>query len=125
MSGKELKEILKNEGISVAELTRLLGLNSEQATHSLLKADDVKSGLLEKIATVTNKSVCAFYHNLQTENSSDEFEAIDNAKSFQLLSSITKSLLSEISAQRKVTEKAQEQIDKVISLLENKLCNNN
>lgn len=53
-----------------------------------------------------------------------DLELIDNAKSFQLLSSITKSLLNEISAQRRVTEKAQQQIDRVISLLENKLCDN-
>lgn len=52
-----------------------------------------------------------------------DMELIDNAKSFQLLSSITKSLLNEISAQRRVTEKAQEQIDRIITMLENKMCN--
>ena len=52
-----------------------------------------------------------------------EEDTLDGAKSFQLLSSITKSLINEISAQRRVTEKAQEQIDRIITLLENKMCN--
>lgn len=52
-----------------------------------------------------------------------EEDTLDGTKSFQLLSSITKSLINEISAQRRVTEKAQEQIDRIITLLENKMCN--
>lgn len=50
-------------------------------------------------------------------------DTLDGTKSFQLLSSITKSLINEISAQRRVTEKAQEQIDRIITLLENKIGN--
>lgn len=54
-----------------------------------------------------------------------EEDTLDGAKSFQLLSSITKSLINEISAQRRVTEKAQEQIDRIITMLEKKMCNDN
>lgn len=54
-----------------------------------------------------------------------EEDTLDGTKSFQLLSSITKSLINEISAQRRVTEKAQEQIDRIITMLEKKMCNDN
>lgn len=47
-------------------------------------------------------------------------EQSDN-RSFQLMNSITKSLLDEIAAQRRVTEKAQIQLDRIITLLEKKI----
>lgn len=61
MSGKELKDILAAEGINLSELARLLGFANDQILHSALKAEDVKSGLIEAIAKVTNKSIGFFY----------------------------------------------------------------
>lgn len=63
MKGKELKEILIREGIGLSELSRMLGFANDQRLHSALRAEDVKSGLIEAIAKVTNKSVCFFYTN--------------------------------------------------------------
>ena len=63
MSGKELKEILAAEGVNLSELARLLGFANDQRLHSALRAEDVKSGLIESIAKVTNKSVGFFYKN--------------------------------------------------------------
>lgn len=64
MSGKELKEILTKEGVNLSELARLLGFANDQRLHSALKAEDVKSGLIESIARVTNKSIGFFYKNV-------------------------------------------------------------
>lgn len=64
MSGKELKEILAAEGINLSELARLLGFANDQRLHSALKAEDVKSGLIESIARVTNKSIGFFYKDM-------------------------------------------------------------
>lgn len=61
MKGKTLKEFLKKEGLTVAEVSNALGYDSAQRLHSALKSDDVKSGLIEEIAKVTNRNVCAFY----------------------------------------------------------------
>lgn len=73
MSGKNLKEILAAEGINLSELARLLGFANDQRLHSALKAEDVKSGLIESIARVTNKSIGFFYKDtlgsLATDNS--------------------------------------------------------
>lgn len=55
MSGEEVKEILKQEGVILSELARLMGFDSDQRLHSALNAKDVRSGLLEKIARATNK----------------------------------------------------------------------
>lgn len=50
MSGEEVKEKLKQEGIVFSELARLLGYDSDQRLHSALKANDVRSGLIEDIS---------------------------------------------------------------------------
>ena len=55
MSGKELKEILREEGVNLSELAKKLGFDNDQRLHSALKAEDVKSGLLEAIAKAIDK----------------------------------------------------------------------
>lgn len=60
MKGKDLKEFLACNGISISHLAKLLSY-SDQRLHSALKSDDIKSGLLEEIARVTNRNVCDFY----------------------------------------------------------------
>ena len=59
MNGKELKAILKEEGINLSELAKKLGFDNDQRLHSALKADDVKSGLIEAIAKATNDNSVA------------------------------------------------------------------
>lgn len=61
MKGKDLKDLLSSYGLSVSHLAKLLGY-SDQRLHSALKSDDLKSGLIEEIARVTNRSVCDFYN---------------------------------------------------------------
>lgn len=61
MKGQKIKEILRAEGITLSEVASLLGYDSDQRLHSALRSADVKSGLIEEIARVTNKSVGFFY----------------------------------------------------------------
>lgn len=61
MKGQKIKEILRSEGFTLTEVASLLGFDTDQRLHSALKSDDVKSGLIEDIARVTNRSVGLFY----------------------------------------------------------------
>ena len=61
MKGEKIKEILKAEGFALSEVARLLGFDNDQRLHSALRSDDVKTGLVEDIARVTNKSICLFF----------------------------------------------------------------
>ena len=61
MKGEKIKEILKAEGFALSEVARLLGFDNDQRLHSALRSDDVKTGLVEDIARVANKSICLFF----------------------------------------------------------------
>lgn len=109
MNGKELKQILVAEGINLSELARALGFANDQRLHSALRAEDVKSGLIESIAKVTNKSVCSFYQSrlgvLEKENITSTLES-DNS-----ITKISEKFIS-------LLEKKDEQMDRLITLLE-------
>ncbi len=60
MKGQELKEILRKEGIILFQLAEDLGM-SQQNLSAAFTRDDVKSGLLEKIAKSIGKPVGFFY----------------------------------------------------------------
>ena len=93
------------EGIGAEKLERIL------REYPLLRREWLLSGVGEM-----------YISDREISNIVEE-DTLDGTNSFQLLSSITKSLINEISAQRRVTEKAQEQIDRIITMLENKMCN--
>lgn len=109
MSGKELKEILNKEGINLSELAKMLGFANDQRLHSALKAEDVKSGLIEAISRATNKSIGFFYKrelgNLATDNS---ITVSGDGNSVTALSERFISLL----------EKKDEQMDRMLTILE-------
>lgn len=109
MSGKELKEILAAEGINLSELARDLGFANDQRLHSALKAEDVKSGLIESIARVTNKSIGFFYKERLGALAVDNSVAVSgDGNSITTISERFISLL----------EKKDEQMDRLLSLLE-------
>lgn len=104
MKGKEVKEILKREGLTIEEVAVAIGYGSSQRLHSALKSDDVKSGLLEKIAKATNKNVCTLY-NIEVDNRENEQP------------SETDRLLELLSAKETSLAKAQEHIDKLLNII--------
>lgn len=60
MKGADLKDLLKKEGVILNQLAEDLGM-SQQNLSAAFTRDDVKSGLLEKIARILNKPIGFFY----------------------------------------------------------------
>ena len=114
MSGEELKEKLKQDGVIFSELAKLLGYESDQALHSIFKAKDVRSGTIEEIARVTNKSIDWFYPETVKAFATDNAIAVSgNENQITLISEKFIGLL----------EKKDEQIDRLLSIIEKQ--NNN
>lgn len=111
MSGKELKEILVKEGISLAELATQLGFANDQRLHSALKAEDVKSGLIEKIAKATNKTVDFFYKGIPTNMAVQDSVAVQGDNNEVTI--ISERFIS-------LLEKKDQQMDRLLSMLEKK-----
>lgn len=121
MNGKAVKEKLRSLGVNLAELASKLGYDNDQRLHSQLKAVDVKSGLLEDIAHALGYDVSVFYGASATPGSNDA-----NAGGGTAVAGVgnnvnnTDALLrafDELAAQRRLTEKAQAQIDELLTLI--------
>lgn len=108
MKGKELKEILKEEGINLSDLAKKLGFDNDQRLHSALKADDVRSGLIEAMAKATNKSVGYFYKDNNTIASDNSVAVSGTGNSVNSISERFISLL----------EKKDEQMDKLLVVID-------
>lgn len=109
MSGEEVKEKLKEEGIVFSKLARLLGFESDQRLHSALKANDVRSGLIENIARAINKNVAWFYPETNKTVASENGIAVSgNENQITVISEKFISLL----------EKKDEQINRLLSIIE-------
>lgn len=111
MSGKELKEILASEGINLSELARLLGFSNDQRLHSALKADDVKSGLIESIAKVTNKSIGFFYKDSLGVLAVDSSVAVSGDGNSVIVINTSERFIS-------LLEKKDEQMDRLLTIIE-------
>lgn len=131
MSGKELKEKLAAENISLSELARMLGYASDQRLHSALKSEDVKTGLVEAIARVTNKSVCFFYEEGASDvvASENSVAILGHENSVSTIPERITTLLEkkdeqisksqeQISKSQEQLSKSQEQIDRLLALIE-------
>ena len=103
MTGQKIKDILRSEGITIADVARMLGHNGDQRLHSALKSEDVKSGLIEDIARVTNYegsgNTVATDHGIAVSGDSNQINALSE-KFIALL------------------EKKDEQMDRLIGIIE-------
>jgi transcriptional regulator with XRE-family HTH domain len=112
MKGQKIKEILKAEGISLTEVAKLLGFEGDQRLHSALRSNDVKTGLVENIARVTNKDVCIFYDSPNTVIANQNSMAVSgNGNNVNANENVTDKFIS-------LLAKKDEQIDRLLSLLE-------
>ena len=129
MKGSELKEILRREGIVLFQLAEELGM-SQQNLSAAFTRDDVKSGLLEKIAKSIGRPVGFFYgespsqvatgnNNTQVAGNSNNVSTSDSeilallrAKDEQLTLA-----MQQTSCAQMQTNKAQEQMDRVLERL--------
>lgn len=121
MDGKTVKEKLRSLGVNLAELAAKLGYDNDQRLHSQLKAADVKSGLLEEVARAIGCDVSIFYGGSSVPGANDA-----NAGSGTAVAGVGNNVnnsdallraFDELAAQRRVTEKAQEQMGELLSLV--------
>lgn len=109
MSGEELKEKLKQEGIVFSDLAKMLGYESDQGLHSIFKAKDVRSGTIEEISRVIHKGIDWFYPETAKVLAKDNAIAVSgNENQITLISEKFIGLL----------EKKDEQIDRLLAIIE-------
>lgn len=117
MNGLTIKEIIRKKGLTQQEVAELLKMSTQNFSAALAK-DDVKSSLIERVAEAIGIPVSAFYggdvaiHTSLGNNSSSV--AGNNIQ----VNTTTGEFLAELAAQRQLTQKSQEQIDRLLIVIE-------
>ncbi|MGN0207587.1 MAG: hypothetical protein ACI4BC_10110 [Muribaculaceae bacterium] len=146
MKGEKIKEILKAEGFALSEVARLLGFDNDQRLHSALRSDDVKTGLVEDIARVTNKSICLFFglpaegstsasdHSVAVSGNSKQTEQTScgekspnikgNGNHVNSSDAVVSRVVDELSASREVVLRTLDEVSAQRSLVEQSLAQN-
>lgn len=105
MKGEVVKERLLKEGYILADVARAMGI-IPQNLQTLLSANDIKTGVLEKIAQAINKKAYFFFEENGHLDTSLNEEAMNRQ-------------LDIISKQTEQLSKSQEQIDRLLTIIEN------
>ena len=121
MTGNTLKKLILSEGLSVAEVARRLGTSQQNLTCALAK-DDIKTGLLERVAGAMNRPLSFFYgeafgpvqsvgdNNTQVTQVAGNYSNAPDSNILEILKMKDEQLLLTI----KQVSKAQEQMDRVL-----------
>jgi hypothetical protein len=118
MKGKDIKEVLAKHSIPQTEIAKLLEITPNNLNNMLSK-DDVRTGLLEGIATAANIPISVFYgdtfnitgsNNATGNNSTNTVNATDDR-----LLSLLVSKDEQLTMAMKQTSKAQEQMDRLLN----------
>ena len=121
MTGNTLKKLILSEGLSVAEVARRLGTSQQNLTCALAK-DDIKTGLLERVAGAMNRPLSFFYgeafgpvqsvgdNNTQVTQVAGNYLNAPDSNILEILKMKDEQLLLTI---RQVSQ-AQEQMDRVL-----------
>lgn len=117
MKGLTVKEILRREGFSQSQIAKIIG-ESPQNLNAALNFDDIRTGLLERIAEAIGKPVSFFYGDTNIATASGE-NSTAVAGNGNKVDSKSDKFLQEIAAQRKMTERSQDQIDRLLGIIEN------
>lgn len=126
MTGKHLQNLITNEGYSINKMAEMIG-RSQQNLASLLKHEDVRTGLLEDIAKAMGKPLSFFYGetygNVSQNSGSNNVTAINNSTATTISNDdrILSLLLSkdeQLTLAMKQTSKAQEQTSKAQSQMD-------
>lgn len=114
MTGQELKAIIDKSGVRQVEIARRLGMSHQNFT-ALFITKDVKSGTLEKICKAIDRDMSMFYP-IETQGtiavSGSQEVAVNNSQVN------SKKLIEEVAAQRKLTETALEQNNRLLAIIE-------
>ena len=84
MHGINLKKGINEKGVPLSELSKSLGI-TPQALNSILKANDVRSGTIEKICDVLDVDINYFYKGTKYEVKSTDSTCNLNDTSKDLL----------------------------------------
>lgn len=117
MKGLTVKEILRREGFSQSQIAKIIG-ESPQNLNAALNFDDIRTGLLERIAEAIGKPVSFFYGDTNIATASGENSTAVAGNGNKVDTKADK-FLQEIAAQRKMTERSQDQIDRLLGIIEN------
>lgn len=121
MKGETVKNIILGMEYSVAQVAEMIG-TSQQNLASALKHEDVRSGLLEKIASALNVPLSTFYggtfgpvqsvgdNNTQVTQVAGNYSTAPDPNIMEILKMKDEQLLLTI----KQVSKAQEQMDRVL-----------
>lgn len=71
MKGQEVKEILQQNDYSLKDVASLMG-ETPQNFQAMLKVEDIKTGVLERIAKAINKNIMFFFPEVAAIKDSDE-----------------------------------------------------
>lgn len=115
MSGTELKQILNAAGVNFTQVARMLGM-SQQNFYNLFVAQDVKSGTLERISKAIGRDMSMFYPlptQAATVTGDNSTAVAGNGNQVN-----AGKLIDEVAAQRRLTEAALVQNDKLIAIIE-------
>ena len=119
MQGKTLKNALRDLGFTQTEIASRLGM-SQQTLNSALGIENVRTSLVENIAEVTGQPVGYFYGLAPAApiaSASGKGSTAVAGNGNQVNPTADK-FLAEISAQRRMTEKSQDQIDRLLDIIE-------
>lgn len=124
MKGSDLKEFLRKEGVVFSQLAEDLGM-SQQNLSAVFTRDDVKSGLLEKLAGVLNKPVGYFYGETLgsaqvisgNNNTQVAGEGVSVGGSDSRLLGLLETKDEQLTLAMSQVSKAQEQMDRLLGLI--------
>lgn len=116
MKGIDVKTELRRNGFTLTQVASLLG-ESQQNLNAALSKDDIRTGLVERISQVTGLPIAVFYGDSNMGNGSGNQSSIV-AGNNNRINTQQAEFLRELSAQRKLTEKSQEQIDRLLGVIE-------
>ena len=120
MTGKHVQDLIISEGYSVNQIAKLIGV-AQPNLLSLLRHDDIRTGLLEDIAKAMGKPLSFFYGEtygpITQVQGSNNATAINNSTATSNDDRILSLLLTkdeQLTMAMKQTSKAQEQMDRVL-----------
>ena len=127
MTGKHVQDLIISEGYSVNQIAKLIGV-AQPNLLSLLRHDDIRTGLLEDIAKAMGKPLSFFYGEtygpVTQVQGSNNATAINNSTATSNDDRILSLLLTkdeqltlamrQTSKAQEQTTKAQEQMDRVL-----------
>ena len=114
MKGEDLKKRLKDTSIPMSEIANRLGI-LPQTLYSAFNADDVKTGLLEKLSEALNVPLSFFYGDSYTITGNNIVNSGDN----NAVNANDDRLVTLLLNKDEQLTKSQSQIDRLLGIIEN------